>query len=169
MNYLKLNYDQFLINDFLRNNVVSTKNTYTTIPRLNDFVCLESFIVIQNSSFVYNLGYFLLAGRCRNDQESKVVQEVIEKHLKRKINLDNLFGHPSVNKLSDSSKRILDHVMSDRPDAFNHVVFTYNMRRLAVLVGRALEFNEPVLLVGETGYVISVFVFIDHVCLCSWT
>ena len=132
---------------------------------LNDFFPLESSIVIQNSSFVYNLGYFLLAGRCRNDQESTVVQEIIEKHLKRKINLDNLFGHPSVKKLSDSSKRILDHVMSDRPDAFNHVVFTSNMRRLAVLVGRALEFNEPVLLVGETGYVISVFVFIDHVCL----
>lgn len=31
------------------------------------------------------------------------------------------------------------------------------MRRLAVLVGRALEFGEPVLLVGETGY--------DTVCL----
>lgn len=40
---------------------------------------------------------------------------------------------------------------------FKHIVWTQGMRRLAVLVGRALEFGEPVLLVGETGY--------DTVCL----
>ena len=82
--------------------------------------------------------------------------------MKRKIDLENLFGHPSVNQLNDSSKRILSHVISDCPDGFRHVVFTYNLRRLAVLVGRALEFNEPVLLVGETGLVYS-----RHLCLYS--
>lgn len=38
------------------------------------------------------------------------------------------------------------------PEEFRHVVWTYGMRRLAVLVGRALRFGESVLLVGETGW-----------------
>lgn len=40
------------------------------------------------------------------------------------------------------------HIFSEE---FNHIVWTYSMKRLAVLVGRALQFNEAVLLVGETG------------------
>lgn len=36
-------------------------------------------------------------------------------------------------------------------EGFDHIVWTDAMKRLAVLVGRALQFNEPVLLVGETG------------------
>lgn len=37
------------------------------------------------------------------------------------------------------------------PEEFRHVVWTYGMRRLAVLAGRALRFGESVLLVGDTG------------------
>ncbi|XP_034060418.1 LOW QUALITY PROTEIN: midasin [Gymnodraco acuticeps] len=37
------------------------------------------------------------------------------------------------------------------PEEFRHVVWTLGMRRLAVLVGRALRFGESVLLVGDTG------------------
>ena len=37
---------------------------------------------------------------------------------------------------------------------FDHLVWTRNLQRMAVLVGRALQFGEPVLLVGETGYVV---------------
>ena len=96
-------------------------------------------------------GYFLLAGRCRNVQEAVIVQEVIQKHMKRKIDVNCLFGHPSSAKLSSFSEKLLSELIRDCPDEFGHVVFTYNMRRLAVLVARALQFNEPVLLVGETG------------------
>lgn len=34
---------------------------------------------------------------------------------------------------------------------YPNIVWTYNMRQLAVLVSKALQFKEPVLLVGETG------------------
>lgn len=34
---------------------------------------------------------------------------------------------------------------------FDHIVWTKDMRRLLVLVGNALKYEEPVLLVGETG------------------
>ena len=37
------------------------------------------------------------------------------------------------------------------PAGFEHIVWTYGMRRMAVLVGQALKFGEPVLLVGDTG------------------
>ncbi|MGH0156813.1 UNVERIFIED_CONTAM: hypothetical protein FKN15_059235 [Acipenser sinensis] len=40
---------------------------------------------------------------------------------------------------------------ADLPEEFRHIVWTRGMRRLAVLVGRALAFGEPVLLVGDTG------------------
>ena len=39
----------------------------------------------------------------------------------------------------------------DNRDKFENIVWTYNMRQLAVLVAKAFQFKEPVLLVGETG------------------
>lgn len=92
-----------------------------------------------------------MAGRCRNPREAEVVKEVIEKHMKRKIDVHSLFGDPFSTKLSSFSDKILRQLVGQCPKEFNHVVFTQNMRRLAVLVARALEFHEPVLLVGETG------------------
>ncbi|KAF3831765.1 hypothetical protein GH733_000577 [Mirounga leonina] len=41
--------------------------------------------------------------------------------------------------------------VSTLESTFSHIVWTEGMRRLAMLVGRALEFGEPVLLVGDTG------------------
>lgn len=100
---------------------------------------------------VFFSGYILLAGRVRVQEESKVIQEVISKHFKRKTNPENLFSlHENT---SPVSKNILDTILnfSSKDDSFKHVVWTYSMRRLAVLVCKALEFSEPVLLVGETG------------------
>lgn len=43
---------------------------------------------------------------------------------------------------------------SDDPTgAFRHIVWTYSLTRLAVLVGQAIEYKEPVLLIGDTGSV----------------
>ena len=96
-------------------------------------------------------GYMLLAGRCRNPSECKVVQEVIERHMKRKLDPDLLFGDPSVLKHSPGVSSLLTQVTTASLDGFSHIVWTRSMRRLAVLAGRALQFGEPVLLVGETG------------------
>jgi midasin len=94
----------------------------------------------------------LLAGRCRNPEECKVVQEVLEIHFKRKLDPEILYTSTSslsTKPLSDND--ILGQAMGRTLDGFGHVVWTKSMKRLAVLVGRALQFNEPVLLVGETG------------------
>lgn len=95
----------------------------------------------------------LLAGRCRNPSECKVIQEVIELHMKRKLDPDVLFGDASVQRHSTGVSSLMTEVTTASLEGFKHVVWTHSMRRLAVLAGRAaLQFGEPVLLVGETGY-----------------
>ncbi|XP_059110058.1 midasin [Peromyscus eremicus] len=94
-----------------------------------------------------NDGFMLLAGRVRKQEEADVIQEVLEKHFKKKLCPQSLFSKESVLKLLGKSSTQSSLLESQ----FSHVVWTEGMRRLAVLVGRALEFGEPVLLVGDTG------------------
>ncbi|KAH0622150.1 hypothetical protein JD844_024188 [Phrynosoma platyrhinos] len=94
-----------------------------------------------------NDGFMLLAGRVRKQEEVDIIQTVIEKHFKRKLHPQHLFSEESVKKQLAKAPTW----MSVMKDKFSHVVWTQGMRRLAVLAGRALEFGEPVLLVGDTG------------------
>ncbi|TKY64312.1 Midasin protein [Spatholobus suberectus] len=87
-------------------------------------------------------GYYLLAERLRNEDEKSVVQEVLEKHLRVKLNIKNLYdqilfrGHSSSNLISESLESVL---------------LTKSMQRLYFLVEHCYNSREPVLLVGETG------------------
>ncbi|KAJ8270795.1 hypothetical protein GJAV_G00119370 [Gymnothorax javanicus] len=92
-------------------------------------------------------GYMLLAGRVRKAEEAATIQDILEKHFKRKVNPEALFSQECL------AKQFGPFVgsMADMPEEFSHVVWTQGMRRLAVLVGRALRFGESVLLVGDTG------------------
>ncbi|XP_011610045.2 midasin isoform X2 [Takifugu rubripes] len=92
-------------------------------------------------------GYMLLAGRVRKQEEEAIVLAILEKHFKRKVNTEELFSQQHVASQFSPSVDSIAGV----PEEFRHVVWTYGMRRLAVLVGRALRFGESVLLVGETG------------------
>ncbi|XP_054829779.1 midasin [Eublepharis macularius] len=98
-----------------------------------------------------NDGFMLLAGRVRKQEEETVIQAVIEKHFKRKLNPHYLFSEESMMKQMSQFTETASPLMSVMDDQFSHVVWTRSMMRLAVLVGRALEFGEPVLLVGDTG------------------
>ncbi|ELT89072.1 hypothetical protein CAPTEDRAFT_156074, partial [Capitella teleta] len=94
-------------------------------------------------------GYMLLAGRVRRNEETLIIQEVLEKHLKRKVHANSLFDlHDGT---SPTTRPILEAAMQAPPADFGHIVWTHNMRRMAALVGQALKFGEPVLLVGDTG------------------
>lgn len=90
-----------------------------------------------------------MAGRVRKPGEAAIVQEVIEKHLKRSVDPDRLFTLTS--QTSPTTIAILKRVTQNLLAGFEHIVWTYSMRRLAVLIGHAAQFKEPVLLVGETG------------------
>ena len=71
--------------------------------------------------------------------------------MKRKIDTNALYGDHAVTKLSRSTAQLLSDITDHVVAGFEHIVWTQSMRRLAVLAGRALQFGEPVLLVGETG------------------
>lgn len=92
-------------------------------------------------------GFLVLAGKVRLEEEVDVIKEVLKKHLKREVKEENLFD------LSENSSATTKHVLENLRaiEGFEHVVWTRDMRRLFVLVSKALSFKEPVLLVGETG------------------
>ncbi|KDR17835.1 Midasin, partial [Zootermopsis nevadensis] len=94
-------------------------------------------------------GYLVLAGRVRKQEECRVIQEVIKKHINRTVDPQKLFTLSS--ETSSVTRPILEKVLKSTVPGFKHIVWTYNMRRLVVLVGKACQFKEPVLLVGETG------------------
>ncbi|XP_051265817.1 midasin isoform X2 [Dicentrarchus labrax] len=92
-------------------------------------------------------GYMLLAGRVRKPEEEAIILSILEKHFKRTVNPENLFSQKQV---TSQFSPFIDSI-AGVPEEFRHVVWTHSMRRLAVLVGRALRFGESVLLVGDTG------------------
>ncbi|XP_041660686.1 midasin isoform X2 [Cheilinus undulatus] len=92
-------------------------------------------------------GYMLLAGRVRKPEEESIILSILQKHFKRTVNPENLFSKKQVNS---QFSPFIDSI-AGVPVEFRHVVWTHSMRRLAVLVGRALHFGESVLLVGDTG------------------
>ncbi|TMS12601.1 Midasin [Larimichthys crocea] len=92
-------------------------------------------------------GYMLLAGRVRKPEEEAIILSILEKHFKRTVNPESLFSQKQV---TSQFSPFIDSI-AGVPEEFRHVVWTHGMRRLAVLVGRALRFGESVLLVGDTG------------------
>lgn len=95
-------------------------------------------------------GYLLLAGKVRTMAEEDTIRTTIEKHFKRQIIPSSLFGHTEQSNLT--TRDILGSLLhSQQLEQFGHLVWTQDLKRLAVLLGRAVEFDEPILLVGETG------------------
>lgn len=85
-------------------------------------------------------GFMLLAERVRDQEERMAVKEVIEKVFKVTVDPQQLYSirTPELRSFGQQQNS-------------QGVVWTQAMRRLYVLVSRALKNNEPVLLVGETG------------------
>lgn len=88
-------------------------------------------------------GYMLLAERARRTEDKAVVREVIEAEMNIRIDEDKLYG------LQLSETELSVFLGPDFPST--QIIWTSSMRRLYILVSKALQSNEPVLLVGETG------------------
>ncbi|PHH91405.1 hypothetical protein CDD83_603 [Cordyceps sp. RAO-2017] len=86
-------------------------------------------------------GFMLLAERVRDEEERMAVKGIIEKVFKTEIKPEELYSADVATELRHLT----------RQPGGQDVVWTRAMRRLYVLVSRALRNNEPVLLVGETG------------------
>lgn len=85
-------------------------------------------------------GFMLLGERVRNPQERAAVKAVIEEVMKVRIDEDTIYSQSQLEKWVPSRKQL--------PPG---IIWTKAMRRLFILVSKALQNNEPVLLVGETG------------------
>lgn len=94
-------------------------------------------------------GYLVLAARVRKSEEADEIRKVIKKHLKKDVDPESLFTLNE--KTSLVTKSILEEILRNDNPSFKNIVWTYHMRRMAVLVKKSCQFKEPVLLVGETG------------------
>ncbi|EJD74394.1 midasin [Loa loa] len=86
-------------------------------------------------------GFLLLGSRCRNTVDVECVKKMLEKNLKHKINVERLFAN-------DSHYLPLEFRSCT---AVNNIVLTGAIRRMLVLVAQSWHFDEPVLIIGETG------------------
>ncbi|KHJ30857.1 putative denitrification regulatory protein nirq protein [Erysiphe necator] len=87
-------------------------------------------------------GYMLLAERVRNPEERNAVQNIIEKVMKVKIDTLGQLYNAAV------SSEIKSYNLTQNSQ---EIVWTQAIQRLYILVSHAIQNNEPVLLVGETG------------------
>jgi midasin len=89
-------------------------------------------------------GYMLLAERTRRADDKAVVKEVIQTIMNVRIDDHALYD-------IHNDQVDFDAILGSPVPRSSELVWTDAMKRLYVLVTRALRFNEPVLLVGETG------------------
>ena len=95
-------------------------------------------------------GYLVVAARVRNPEEEEVIREILAKVFKRTVDPEKLFTLSE--HTSFIPRPILEFLQSSATASkYPALAWTWDMRRLAVLVQHAWSFKEPVLLVGETG------------------
>ncbi|CAE6514392.1 unnamed protein product [Rhizoctonia solani] len=127
--------------------VFETKNSFVTLRDLFRWANRHSEGYAENAAggnyqHIAEQGYMLLAERARRADDRAVVKAVIEDIMKVKIDEQTLYDLGS-----KSSQERIGVLVPVRPD----IVWTSAMRRLFTLVATALRYNEPVLLIGETG------------------
>lgn len=118
------------------NRLFEQKNSFATLRDLFRWALREAD---DREQLAIN-GFMLLAERVRNPQERAAVKGVIEEVMKVKIDEDVLYSTSEVDKRAPSLRQLTPGI-----------VWTRAMRRLFILVSSAVQNNEPVLLVGETG------------------
>uniref|UniRef100_A0A182PZR4 Midasin n=1 Tax=Anopheles farauti TaxID=69004 RepID=A0A182PZR4_9DIPT len=104
-------------------------------------------------------GYLVLSSKVRNTIETEIIREALFAHFRKRVEEECLFSLSA--RTSKVTRSILERVMEggERAGASGEevrrgtegIVWTFDMRRMAVLTAKALQFNEPVLLVGPTG------------------
>lgn len=94
-------------------------------------------------------GYLVLSAKVRTSEELQLIETTLFSNFRKRVDLELLFDVQTKRESSAVSRNILDAIRNfkQRTD----IVWTRNMTRMAVLTAKALQFDEPVLLVGPTG------------------
>ena len=116
-------------------------------------LCLSTFLFVT-VPLSHLLGFMLLAGRLRSKVEEDVIVEVISKHFKKSVDPATLFTSPG----GLATAECLNALIEPLHEGFQHLYWTPGLLRTAVLLYRAIQFDEPTLMIGATGCV--------HVCVC---
>ncbi len=69
---------------------------------IKKYRCMNQIVILWLASVI---GYMLLSGRVRRKEESLVIQDVLQKHLKRKVHPDILFSYSE--KTSPTTQNLL--------------------------------------------------------------
>ncbi|ETN67266.1 midasin [Anopheles darlingi] len=95
-------------------------------------------------------GYLVLSSKVRNAYETEIIREALYTHFRKRVEEANLFTLSATT--SKVTSTILERLMqATKVGEQANIVWTFDMRRMAVLTAKALQFDEPVLLVGPTG------------------
>ncbi|XP_037827489.1 midasin [Lucilia sericata] len=142
--------------DLQKNRKSTSKNNFTLrdLFRWGVRYTLADKKLLEDPKYDWNQhlveeGYLVLSAKVRTEIELEVIDETLYKNFKKHVNLDRLFDTSGNGETSLVTKYIIDeiHNFKSRTD----IVWTRNMTRMAVLTAKALQFDEPVLLVGPTG------------------
>ncbi|KAH8345472.1 hypothetical protein KR084_002113 [Drosophila pseudotakahashii] len=95
-------------------------------------------------------GYLVLSSKVRSQDEHELIEKTLFANFRKKVDLQLLFDIQTERESSSMvSRKILDAIRNFK--LREDIVWTRNMTRMAVVTAKALEFDEPVLLVGPTG------------------
>ncbi|KAL5289670.1 hypothetical protein ACFFRR_009616 [Megaselia abdita] len=93
-------------------------------------------------------GYLVLSAKVRSCSEIAYIESTLNKYFKKTINSESLFS------FTENNSMVTRNIINDLKqycDRYKDIVWTRNMTIMAVLTAKAINFNEPVLLIGPTG------------------
>ncbi|XP_050325190.1 midasin [Bactrocera neohumeralis] len=145
------------MSDLQKNRKTTTKNVFTLrdLFRWGNRYTFADKQLLQDTQYDWNQhlveeGYLVLSAKVRTDIEIEIIEETLYKNFRKRVDLSRLFdAQSSTETCSAVTRNIIDAIRAYKLRA--DIVWTRNMTRMAVLTAKALQFNEPVLLVGPTG------------------
>lgn len=142
--------------DLQKNRKSTTKNTFTLrdLFRWGIRYTLADKKLLNDQKYDWNQhlveeGYLVLSAKVRTEIELEIIDETLYKNFKKRVSLNRLFDVNTNEPTSLVTKDIIEEIKNFK--SRTDIVWTRNMSRMAVLIAKALQFNEPVLLVGPTG------------------
>lgn len=144
------------MSDLQKNRKTTSKNIFTLrdLFRWGNRYTYADKQLLADSKYDWNQhlveeGYLVLSAKVRTALEIDIIEDTLYRNFKKRINHASLFDAQSSVESSAVTRDIIKSIKAfkQRTD----IVWTRNMTRMAVLTAKALQFNEPVLLVGPTG------------------
>ncbi|XP_004526504.1 midasin [Ceratitis capitata] len=145
------------MSDLQKNRKTTSKNVFTLrdLFRWGNRYTYADKQLLKDDKYDWNQhlieeGYLVLSAKVRTDIEIEIIEETLYKNFRKRIDLGRLFdAQSSGDACSAVTRNIITAIKAYKLRA--DIVWTRNMTRMAVLTAKALQFNEPVLLVGPTG------------------